>query len=127
MAPTPEELATIRLLAGDVVEGVPLISDEQYAGLFELEGENVRLTAAAALELIATSHVLLAKKITTQDLSIDGPAVADALRKSAAGLRGLVQKAKDDAEVDEDDAAAFGFDYVDFDQHAGLRRRYGWS
>lgn len=127
MAPTTEQLATIRLLAGDVVEGVPLISDEQYAGLFDLEGEDVRLTAAAALELIATSHVLLAKKITTQDLSIDGPAVADALRKSAAGLRGLVQKAKDDADVDEDDAAAFGFDYVDFDPHAGLRRRYGWS
>lgn len=127
MAPTQEQLATIRLLAGDVIENAPLISDEQYAGLFDLEGGNVRLTAAAALELIATSHVLLARKITTQDLSIDGPAVADALRKSAAGLRALVQKAEDDAEEDQDDADAFGFDFVDFDPHAGVRGLYGWS
>ena len=43
--------------------------------------------AARALRTIAASEVLLAKKITTQDLSTDGPAVAAELRKQAAGLR----------------------------------------
>lgn len=127
MAPTTEQLAQMRLLAVDIKPGSYLLTDEEYASLFLLEGENVRLGAAAALELMATSHVMLAKKITTQDLSIDGVAVAESLRKSAALLRARV--AKDDADADQvvDDADSFGFDSVDFDPHRAVRARYGWS
>jgi hypothetical protein len=127
VAPTTDQLAQIRLMAVDTAVGKYLLTDEEYSTLFALEGDNVRLAAAAALELMATSHVLLAKKITTQDLTIDGPAVADALRKSAALLRGLVQKAADDADDDLLDGDAFGFDYVDFDPNRAISARYGWS
>lgn len=124
---TPEEITMVRLLTADTTEGAYLISDEQLGALLTLEGGNARLAAAAALEVVATSHVLLAKKITTQDLSIDGPAVADALRKSASGLRALAQKEKDDAdgEVAADDS--FGFDYVDFQPHPRAFPTVGWS
>lgn len=126
MAPTTEQIAQMRLLAVDIKPGSYLLTDEEYGSLFLLEGENVRLGAAAALELMATSHVMLAKKITTQDLSIDGVAVAESLRKSAALLRARV--AKDDAAADQvvDDADSFGFDFVDFEPHrAYLPSRWG--
>lgn len=108
--PTEEELATMRLLAADTTEGYQLISDAQYGQLFTLEGGNVRRAAAAALETIATSEILIAKKISTQDLSVDGPAVAAALRTSAAALRAQADKADADADADQQ---GYGFDFVD--------------
>lgn len=43
--------------------------------------------AADALDAIATTEVLLSKKLQTKDLSTDGPAVAAELRKQATALR----------------------------------------
>jgi hypothetical protein len=106
----------MRLLAADTYAPGYLLTDGQYGELFDLEGGNVKLGAAAALETIATSEVLVAKKITTQDLSVDGPAVAEALRKSAALLRSQVAGVDEAAAAEAD---GFGFDYVDFPVYGG--------
>lgn len=78
-----------RLLIADQPGGEPdqqLFADHELAVLIAAEGGTL-MGAAAALDVIATSEVLLSKKLTTQDLSTDGPAVAEALRKQAAALR----------------------------------------
>jgi hypothetical protein len=103
------ELGQIRLLTTDQDEAFPLHTDAQLSAFLALEGGNVKRAAAASLEAIATSETLVGKKITTQDLSTDGPAVAKDLRERAKGLRDQADKA--DAEAD-DDADGFGFDAV---------------
>lgn len=99
----------VRLLAADTDEANLLLTDEQVTALLGLEGDNVKRAAAAALETIARSEALISKKITTQDLSTDGPAVAKALLDSATALRG---------QADSDD---YGLDVVDFDPWAAYR------
>ena len=99
-----ENLAYIRLLIADVDEANPLISTEQLNTLLTTNQGNPLLAAADALDAIATSEVLVSKKIRTQDLSTDGPAVAAELRKQAERLR---------ARADIADEAWAGFDVVD--------------
>ncbi len=120
-----ETVGMLRLLTTDLDEAFPILTDPQYEAFFALEGGNVKKGAAAALEAIATSETLRSKKITTQDLSIDGPAVAEDLRKRAKLLRDQVRKDIDDAKVDDDYANSFGFDSVDFDPNAGWYRSSG--
>lgn len=82
----------VRVLIADMATP-PLIDDPTLQTYLELqdwaEGARwaVKRAAADALEAIAVSEVLVSKKIRTQDLTSDGPAVAEALRKLAAGLR----------------------------------------
>lgn len=80
------DVATVRLLIADTAED-PLLSDADLEALLELEDGNVRLAAASALISISISELLVAKKISTQNLSVDGPAVARELREQAAVLR----------------------------------------
>jgi len=87
----------VRLLTADLDEAAPLLTDEMIGGYLTLNSDNVLRAAADALDAIATSEVLVARKIRTQDLSTDGPAVAGELRKQAAVLR---------AKADDADAAA---------------------
>ena len=68
---------------------------------------NIRLAAADALETIAVSEVLVSKKIRTQDLTTDGPAVSAELRALAKRLRDAAQAATDLADTFD------GFDLVD--------------
>lgn len=81
----------------------PLLTDEQLDRLLRVEGDP-RLAAARALDMIAVSEVLVSKKIRTQDLQTDGPAVAAELRSLARALRD---------EYDAEDGAWDGFDVVD--------------
>ena len=83
----------VRLLISDVSEPYMFSDDEISAFLAHNRGP--KRAAAQALITIASNEALLAKKITTQDLATDGPAVAEALRKLAAQLRG---------EADQEDA-----------------------
>ena len=101
----------VRLLIADLDpdEAKRLLTDAQLEQLLTLNGDSVRLAAADALEIIATSEALLSKKITTQDLSTDGPAVAAALLNRAAVLR------KQAAETD-DTGGDFAFEIVDAPQ-----------
>lgn len=76
----------VRLLTSDVDPENQLLTDDQYMALLELYDGDARRAAARALRTMAASEVLLSKKITTQDLSTDGPAVAAELRKQAEQL-----------------------------------------
>lgn len=109
-------IGKVRLLVSDLGEP-PLIGDDILAGYLGLHGWDLDAytadssnagehtdrmlwrAAADVLDAMATSEVLLAKKIRTQDLSTDGPAVAADLRKQAAVLRGKADAA--DAADDE--------------------------
>lgn len=114
----------VRLLTTDVDEAFPLHTDAEITAFLALEGGNVKRAAAAQLETIATSETLVSKKITTQDLSVDGPAVAEDLRKRAKLLRDQVRQ---DVVNDRDDTAyddGYGFDSVDFNRYPSYRS--GW-
>lgn len=64
-----------------------LLSDAALGELLTLEGNSDKLAAAQALDIMANSEALIAKKIKLLDLQTDGPAVAEALRKGAKNLR----------------------------------------
>lgn len=105
------DVGKVRLLIADLNEAALLLSDELVQGYLDLNDGDRNRAAADALDAIAMSEVLVSKKIRTQDLSTDGPAVAAELRAQAARLR-----AKADA-LDED-AGSF-FDIVAFGHHTG--------
>ena len=96
-------IETVRLLIADTDSANQLFTNDQLATYLTLTGENPRLAAADALETIAVSEVLISKKIKSQHLDTDGPAVAEALRKLAAQQRQIA--------ADEDGAEIF--DVVD--------------
>lgn len=97
----------VRLLIADL-SSPPLMEDAVLEGYLSMHGytgeadsierPGIWRAAADALDGIATSEVLTSKKIRTQDLSTDGPAVAAELRKQAAALRYKADQA--DAEDD---------------------------
>ena len=88
----------VRVLIADMATP-PLLDDKTLQTYLEMQGWEegarwaVKRAAADALDAIATSEVLTAKKVRTQDLSTDGPAVSAELRKQATGLR---QRADDE-------------------------------
>ena len=99
---TPEDVDYVRLLIAD--QSFPPLLEDYQLGLLIDQGGSTLHGAADALDAIATSEVLIAKKITTQDLATDGPAVAAELRKQATALRARADKAL--AKVTEE---AWGF------------------
>ena len=87
----------VRLLIDDTDDSAPIFHDSELDTFLTLNGGSVLRAAAQALLLIAGSEVRLGKKITSQDLATDGPAVAAELRAQAAALR---------TQADQLDAAA---------------------
>lgn len=77
----------VRLLINDTDDAAPVFSDEEIAAFLELEGDDVKLAAAQALDTIADDEALTSKVIRTQDLQTDGATVAAQLRLRAAALR----------------------------------------
>lgn len=98
MADYTTPLGKTRLLSADLDEASPLLSDEILEGYLALHDDNPYRAAAEALDAMATSETLLSKKIRTQDLQTDGPAVAADLRKRAYWLRNQADTADRDAE-----------------------------
>lgn len=84
----------VRLLATDVATP-QIFTDEAINAFLSLTNDNVKRAAALALSALAADEVLLTKKIRTDDLLVDGPAVAEQLRKQASDLN---------AQADADDA-----------------------
>lgn len=83
------DIATVRLLIADTASDAAkqILTNDQIGSFLTLEDDNIKLAAAQALDAIASSEALVSKKIRTQDLSTDGPAVAKALREHAVLLR----------------------------------------
>ncbi|MCG5464224.1 hypothetical protein MED01_002389 [Micromonospora sp. MED01] len=118
-----QPVGMVRLLITDTsdVPANQLFSDEQLSALLVMEGGGVKRAAAAALDIISHSEVLISKKITTQDLSTDGPAVAAELRAQAKALR---EQARQDADDVAGGPDAWAISVADFDPNAAYR--YGW-
>lgn len=89
------DISVVRSLTADTDPTAYLLTDEQIDAYLTLEGGNVWRAAATALDTIAVSEVLVGKKIRTQDLATDGPAVSAELRSQAAQYR--ARAAADDA------------------------------
>lgn len=81
------DVGKVRLLITDTHEPDPIFQDDELTALLALEGGDVRLGSALALETIATNEVLILKTIKTLELETDGPAVARALYTRAKALR----------------------------------------
>lgn len=96
-----------------------LFRDEQLeAWLTQYEG-NINRATYRALVTMATSTVLVSKKIRTQDLTTDGPA-------EAAALLALAKTYKDEADVADASAGEF-FEIIPFgtsSHHEG--EEYRW-
>ena len=103
---TYDDIRAVRLIIGDPDTATALLDEESIVSLIELNGGAIRLAAADALDAIAASEVLVSKKIRTQTLSTDGPAVSAELRALAAQQRALHA-----ATVADDDVGVF--DVVD--------------
>lgn len=103
--PLTADLRRVRLLIADTDPAGRLFRVDELADFLAMEG-HVKLAAAQALGVIASSEVLKSKVIKTQDLSTDGAKVAAELRARAADLRQQV------SDGDGDDSV--GFDTVDF-------------
>ncbi|WBL18514.1 hypothetical protein [Citricoccus sp. NR2] len=116
------ELRLIRANLGEnpADESTHLIDDDTLKiWLDERDGSSNWATHKALLT-IAMSEALLSKKITTQDLSTDGPAVAASLMKLAD-----YYKAQADTEAGETYFAAYVADEVGRRREAEERRVYG--
>lgn len=64
-----------------------VLADAEVQALLDLEGGSIYLGAAAALEAIAASEVLVQKRIKQLDFSTDGPAEAHELHALAKTYR----------------------------------------
>jgi len=95
----------VRLLCTDSVAAYEIFSDDEIDSFLTLESSGIKKAAALALETIASSEVLVQKRIKLLDLSTDGPAESAELLKRAKLLR-------DQAKADED-ADYSPFDYAE--------------
>lgn len=77
----------VRLLTTDTDTTNPIFQDAEIEDFLALEGDDVRLAAAQALDVIASSEALVLKVMKLLDLQTDGAKVADALRAHAKELR----------------------------------------
>jgi len=93
-------LGRVRLLCTDSVAANEIFSDDDITAFMALESDDVRRSAALALETIASSEVLVQKRIRLLELTTDGPAESAALLERARMLR---QQA-DDIEAGESSA-----------------------
>lgn len=99
-----EPVGRVRLLIDDTDDTSAVFTDRELVSFLDLNRQSILRAAAQALLMIAGSEARLSKKIRTQDLSTDGPAVAAELRAQAKQLRS--QAAEEEAEAPE--ASFFG-------------------
>lgn len=90
-----DDITMIRTLISDLGDP-PILTDENIETFLSVEGGSVKRAAAAALYAIASSEALLSKVISTQDRSVDGAKVSDALRSHAYALRQQADKEEDE-------------------------------
>lgn len=102
----------VRLNIADVHDDVTkrLLTDPQISALLQGNRDSVNRASWRALIIIASSEVLVSKKIRTQDVQTDGPATSAELRLLAATYLAAAQE--EEAKADED--ADEGFMFVSF-------------
>jgi hypothetical protein len=77
----------VRLLTTDTDVANAIFQDAEIDDFLALEADDVRLAAAQALDVIASSEALVLKVMKLLDLQTDGAKVAEALRAHAKELR----------------------------------------
>jgi hypothetical protein len=115
--PPTDEQRQVRLLINDTDPANRFFSTGELTDFLALNGLSVRRAAAQALDVWAANEAMVSKKITTQDLQTDGPAVAASLRQSATELRRQ-------ADAGEGDDGTDGFEIVEYKPypyHVGWR------
>ena len=110
LPPPTAEQRQVRLLISDTDPANRFFSTTEINDFLALNSDSVRRAAAQALDTIAANEAMVSKKIRTQDLSTDGPAVSEALRKQAAELRRQ-------ADAGEGDDEATGFEIAEFEPY----------
>lgn len=90
-----------------------LMSDKQLQSYIAINHDKLYAAAADALTAIAVNENLISKKIRTEDLQTDGPAVANSLLAAAKVFRD--RQADEDFEEDVLDA----FEIVDYQDYSG--------
>lgn len=129
-----KQIGQVRHLIADLDPNNQIFIDEQLQTYLELNDwdtgnkPGIYRAAADALDAIATTEVLLSKKIRTQDVSTDGPAVAADLSKRAAAFRARADKEEAKAEAEAEASDSF-FDVVPFacDNPAEGAEQRGWG
>lgn len=101
----------VRLLVNDVDVDTFHFHDEEIDRLLDMEGDDVKLAAATALDVIASNEAEVQKRIKLLELTTDGPAVAKSLREHAVALRSSV-----------DDGADFEIAEMVFDEFSARER-----
>lgn len=81
------DAAKVRLLISDIDSTAPIFNDEAIAAFLVIAGDSIKRAAASALMVMAANETLTQKRIKLLDLSTDGPAEAEALRKLAEQYR----------------------------------------
>ena len=89
------DIGKIRVLLGDTdaenissdIGEYKFFSDDELDAFLDMYGGNVKLATARCMETIAGSQVLLLKSWSSDDLSVNGDRITDALRRVAAQLR----------------------------------------
>lgn len=81
----------VRILVGDNASDPAdyYLKNEDYQSLLDLASGNVYAAAANGLRAIAVSQALLYKKVQVEGLEVDGPDLAEALRKLAKDFDAL--------------------------------------
>lgn len=115
--PMTEAQGDVRLLISDTDPAARFFSTREISRFLALNADHTRRAAAQALDVWAANEAMVSKKITTQDLQTDGPAVAAALRAAATELRRQ-------ADAGEDGSDDVGFEIVElrpYPYHVGWR------
>lgn len=112
------DIGKVRMITQDKNVEHLFFSDADITALLELNSNDVRLTAAAAFDIMASNQAMILKVIRILDLSTDGAAVARALREHANQLR------QDVAETDSVEGGLF--DYAEIVTNVFTARERVW-
>lgn len=77
----------VRLLIPDTDTAAAVFTDAEIDAFLSLEGNNIFLAAASALEVIASDRALTLQVVKVLDIQTDGAKLSDALLKRAEMLR----------------------------------------
>jgi len=88
------DIGAVRMIIQDLNIEQALFTDAGITRLLSLNGDDIRLASAAALDIMASSQAMILKVIRLLDISTDGAAVARALREHASQLRKDVEIAE---------------------------------
>ena len=111
----------VRMLVPDRVTPGHIFEDDEITAMLTIEGNVVKLSAALALETIASDTAMVLKVIRLLDLTTDGAKTSDALLKRAALLREQAEAEDVEGAFDWAEMIVNDFSYREFAFNDALR------